>query len=141
MGIITAIAATVSVVGAVGQHQQAKKASAEQRKMANVANARERKKSLSAMRLARARTEAMGVSSGTMGSSSQEGAMASTTANAASAIGYQFQQLNSMDKVSKYNDAASGFGLLQTAGMFAMQNPELMKDGAGKVKSLFDTKA
>lgn len=113
-------------VGAVGQAVMSRKADAEQRKMANVANARERKKALASMRIARARQEAMGVATNTSGASSQVSAMGAEMANTASAIGFQGQQLASMNKVSGYNSAATGFGVLQQGGMFAQQNPELV---------------
>jgi hypothetical protein len=102
-----------------------RKAALKQKEMANIQNARERKKALSAMRLARARQEAMGVASGTTGSSSQVGAMSAETSNAASAIGFQGQMLSGMNKISGYNSAATGFGLLEQGGSFVQKNPEL----------------
>lgn len=113
-------------VGSAGQAVMARKAALEEQRMANVANARERKKALSSMRIARARQEAMGVATNTTGSSSQLGAMGAEMSNTASAIGFQNQRTASMNRVSGFNAANTGFGMLQQAGMFGSQNPELI---------------
>lgn len=117
--------AIASGAGAIGQGVMARKSALEQKKMANIQNAREKKKALSSLRMARARLEAMGVESGTSGGSSMLGARASEAANTASAIGFQGQMLSGMNKVSGFNSAASAFGLLEQGGGFVQKNPEL----------------
>lgn len=135
-GIGLAGAGTIAAgVGGVGQAVMARKTALEQQKIANVANARERKKALSSMRLARARIEAMGVATNTSGASSQTSAMGAEMGNAASAIGFQNQQTASMNKVSGYNAATTGFGILQQGGMFTAQNPELLGSTGKKLFS------
>lgn len=117
--------AIASGAGAIGQGVMARKSALEQKKMANIQNAREKKKALSSLRLARASLEATGVGSGTSGGSSMLGAQAAEASNTASAIGFQGQMLSSNRKVSGYNSSMAGFGLLEQGGGFVQKNPEL----------------
>ena len=81
-----AVGVGVAAVGTIGQAYASNKAANQQQKMANIQNARERRMALRSMRMNQRALEGMGVQSGTVGSSSQVGAMGATASATAAVL-------------------------------------------------------
>ena len=125
VGQIALVGATVAGAGSIGQAYAANKAANQQKKMANIQNARERKMVLRSMRMQQRALEAQGVASGTVGSSGIAGAMGATASSAAGAIGYQGSLLANAQQITHWNSMATGFGALQSVGNTIMSNPSM----------------
>lgn len=127
MAVLQAIAVGVGVaaVGTVGQAYASNKAANQQQKMANIQNARERRMALRSMRMNQRALEGMGVQSGTVGSSSQIGAIGATASATAEGIGYQQAQLANAQKITNWNNMATGFGAMAQIGSTIAEYPNM----------------
>ena len=128
LGASTASAAAVGAavtagVGALGQAYSGIQAQKAQQKAARVANAIERRKQLAAIRKAQRMNEAMGVGTGTTGSSSQIGQSAAIASSGAQTIGQQAQEIAAAGKISHWNNMATGFGVIGGIGQIGMAMP------------------
>ncbi len=126
-----AVGVGVAAVGTVGQAYAANKAANQQQKMANIQNARERRMALRSMRMNQRALEGMGVQSGTVGSSSQIGAMGATASATAAGIGYQGAQLANAQQITHWNNMATGFGAMAQIGTSFAQFAPGMFDKKG----------
>ena len=132
--IAAGIGTGLAVAGSIGQAYAANKAANQQQKMANVQNARERKMALRAMRVQQRALEASGVASGTGFGSAIAGAMGATASATASGIGYQGALLANTQKITNWNNMATGFGALTSVASTMSQYPGLIqKPGGGGV--------
>jgi hypothetical protein len=125
MAVVTS--AIIGSVAAVGSAYAQKRVGDQQQKMANVQNARERKQALRAMRVQQRALEAGAVASGTSGGSSAVGAAGATASSTAGAIGYQGSLLANAQKITSWNNMATGFGALQSVASVAQQYPALFE--------------
>ena len=131
--VVSAVGTTASIYQGNKAADESKKAQKAQNRMAQLKAAREKRSQLAQRRKAVAANEAMGVATGTAGSSSELGSIASIGAQTASNVGFINRQESLANRASKanrasatYSNRAAAFGQVANvaSSLFSASSPQ-----------------